>query len=214
MVNLNSLTKPYLIKLAKDCNIILNMKINKPELIKRIKNVKISENKLQSLINKYYDQYQNSKKPRSKAKKEIVNMISDKPRFYEEFQNLKEDYYKFKLKLSKEFENILSEITNLKHGIIKAIPNKKAHNSKISISELEKEIYLIYNQLKIRSHQPIKIEHIWEQIQKKNPNYKWETFSQQILRINSSNFHLEEGTAGRYINDPYNNKKYVYVIGN
>ncbi|MFW9971977.1 MAG: hypothetical protein ACFFDF_17440 [Candidatus Odinarchaeota archaeon] len=134
--------------------------------------------------------------------------------FSPEYSDLRNEFYKFKETTSKNFKLIFQEINNLKNTIHSSKSNiiQKAHE--MEISELEKEIYIIYNQLKNRPHQPIKIEAIWNQLYNKHPTYKWEIFAAQILKIHSKNFHLEEGMAGRHIYDPINNKKYGYVIGN
>jgi len=134
--------------------------------------------------------------------------------FFQEIQNLKMDYYKFKENAHHQFQNILVEIQALKNLI--NIPQRIESDRifLINIEELEKEIFMIYNQLKFRPHQPVKIEEIWQKLHQKYYKYKWETFSDQILKINSPNFHLEEGRAGRSIYDPNNDKKYGYVIGN
>ena len=135
-------------------------------------------------------------------------------KFYLEFQNLKKDYYKFKDDINRQFKNTLNEIQSLKNTINYSRSSGTIPQLIMEIPELEKEIFIIYNQLKMRPHQPIKIEDIWARLSIRYPNYNWKTFSTQMLKIHSNNFHLEEGIAGRYIIDPINNKKYGYVIGN
>lgn len=150
-------------------------------------------------------------------KKEKSKLISKKSKVEDSFQDfiyLKRDFYNFKDKVKQNFQTLFNEIENLKRLISNLQPKEFSKEYKLSISELEKEIYIIYNQLKSRPHQPIKIQSIWLELYNKYPNYKWKTFADQILKINSKSYHLEEGTAARYIYDPNNNKKYGYVIGN
>jgi len=212
VVNLNSLTVKCLKKLAEECSIVLDIKANKPDHIKKIKKSSIPEKKLEQLFKKYFTQL---KKERDEKKgKKKTSISSTTPQFYKDFLNLKEDYYTFKSNLNTQLQSLLSEIKILKSAFNISEISKKSLKFDINITELENQIYLIYNQLRNRPHQAIKIEYIWKQIQQKNPDYKWETFVDQILKIHSSHFHLEEGTARLYINDPNNNKKYAYVIGN
>lgn len=152
-----------------------------------------------------------------KTKKEEIVHIHEKTdmdKLTYELSNLRNEFYNFKSATSKNLNNLLREIDSLKTVIQDNKSKRILHEYKMAISELEKEIYIIYNQLKGRPHQPIKIERIWQELYSKHPNYKWETFTNQILKINSKNYHLEEGTVGRYINDTISNKKYGYVIGN
>ena len=149
--------------------------------------------------------------------KRIIIDVSEKQdynKFYQEFRDLKNDFYLFKKEIDQDFHKIFREIDVIKRKFVKVKPREILEDYKLEISELEKEIFIIYNQLKNRSHQPIKIEKIWLELYNKHPNYQWPTFANQILKLNSKNFHLEEGTAGKYIYDPITNKKYGYVIGN
>lgn len=151
-----------------------------------------------------------------KTKKGEITQIHEKTdidKLSYELSNLRNEFYNFKNGTSKNLKNLLQEIDNLKTLILDNKSNRVLQEFKMETSELEKEIYIIYNQLKSRPHQPLKIERIWQQLYNKHPNYKWETFAVQILKINSKNYHLEEGTAGRYIYDTISNKKYGYVIG-
>jgi len=150
-------------------------------------------------------------------KKEKNRIISKKSKIVDTFQDydyLKHEFDNFKDKVTQNFQTLFSEVENLKRLINNLQPEEFSEGYKIGISELEKEIFIIYNQLKNRPHQPIKIESIWQELYNKYPNYNWKTFADQILKINSKSYHLEEGTAGRYIYDPNSNKKYGYVIGN
>ena len=201
-------------KLAEECNIVLDAKATKQNHIKKIKKSGVSEKKLEQSFNKYIAQLKKEREEKKKKKKVSPSTEPQFHQFQQDFLNLKEDYYNFKSNLGKQLHSLISEINNIKNMLNKSEISKKSKKFEMKISELEKEIYLIYNQLRNRSHQPIKIERIWNQIQKKNPTYKWETFSYQMLKIHSSKFHLEEGATGLYINDPNNNKKYAYVIGN
>ena len=211
MVDLNPLTIPYLKKLAAECSITLDTKAKKADHIKKINNSGISEKKLDQLFQKYLVQLK--EKSGTKQKKKKVSS-STATQFHQDFLNLKEDYYNFKSNLGKQLNDIVSEINDIKKILKEQRIPKKSKDFEMEIPELEKEVYLTYNQLRDRPHQPVKIEQIWNLIQRKNPTYKLETFSSQILKIHSSKFHLEEGAAKFYINDPNNNKKYAYVIGN
>lgn len=151
-----------------------------------------------------------------KTKKEEIVQIHEKTdmdKLSYEMSNLRNEFYNFKSNTSKNLKNLLQEIDILKTLILNNKTNRILQEFKMEISELEKEIFIIYNQLKNRPHQPIMIERIWQQLYNKHPNYKWKTFADQILKINSKNYHLEEGTAGRYIYNTISNKKYGYVIG-
>lgn len=208
MVNLNQLTIPYLKKLAAECNITLDAKARKADHIKKINNSGISEKKLEQLFRKYFSQSKEKKGVKKKASPSTATQ------FHQDFLNLKEDYYNFKSNLGKQLKRMVSEINEIKKILKKPELRKRSKEFEMKISELEQEVYLTYNQLRDRPHQPVKIEQIWNSIHKKNPKYKLETFSSQMLKIHTSKFHLEEGAGKFYINDPNNNKKYSYVIGN
>ncbi len=144
----------------------------------------------------------------------VIEPSMDIQKLSQNLKLLKIQFNEFKTEISSEFQIIFQELDDLKT----LIQNRKSislrEEYKMGISDLENEILMIYNRLKIRSKQPIKIESVWEEIIKKHPNYKWKSFASQILKISSRNYHLEEGIAGRCIFDPINNKKYGYVIGN
>ncbi len=123
-----------------------------------------------------------------KEKRDKISPIHenlDISNLFKEINNLKSEFYEFKEYTSKDFKALFQEINSLKNEIIIRKSSLILKEFKMDISELEKEIYIIYNQLKSRPHQPIKIEIIWQHLYNKHPGYRWEKFENQILKIDS-----------------------------
>jgi hypothetical protein len=140
MVNLNKLTVPYIIKLGKELNITFESSSKKDDKIKTILNAGISNNKLEELFSKYFNQYQASKGKPKKAKKKSVQ-ISGK---LEERVNLLEDQVKYLMSKIDNFEVYLAKERSSKQvgggyslsDVQKIIKSKVPPGNSISIDEV------------------------------------------------------------------------------
>lgn len=138
MTDIKEITIPFLIDLANECKIRLDKKDRKDDIIRKIKKSGIEQKKLQSLIEKYYNQYL-----ASKGKKKTHKVSSGS---LEKRVGLLEEQVKFlmsklggvEVKLAKDVSSDLFERNNELNNIKNIIKNKIVPGESMTVDELVK----------------------------------------------------------------------------